>query len=168
MQAQWVHPRLQGFEPAYASISPDDDQPLIGSMRQRAFLADDGQFVFEAVAQSALLADRLGTSTPGELRPLPFAVELLDDASFEFSDLGLSPASGAATGGGQRSEYSWMDMADASSPDIHGAVPAFDGPGDGAETGMLDYRMPEDMFQDGAQLSLDGMAALGPDVFRIG
>ena len=31
---------------------------------------------------------------------------------------------------------------------------------------MLDYRTP-DTFQDGATLSLDGMAALGPDAFRI-
>ena len=156
-------PRLPSFEPGYATISPDSDQPLLGAMRQRAFLADDDHFVF-AAADSMLPPDRVDPLGVRELRPHLFEAALLDDdATFDFSSMTAATLSDpAAGGGGQLVDFSWMDMADRPMPDLSGALPAFDSPAAVA----LDYRTP-DMFEDGISLSLDGMAALGPDAFRI-
>ena len=56
-----------------------------------------------------------------------------------------------------------MEMADGTMPDINGSQAALDG----SAMSMLDYRTP-DMFSDAAQLSLDGLSALGVDALRIG
>ncbi|OYW42850.1 MAG: hypothetical protein B7Z38_03540, partial [Rhodobacterales bacterium 12-64-8] len=158
-----ANPRLRSFEPGYATFSPDSDQSLVGAMRQRAFLTDDDHFVF-AAADSMPQPDRADPPGSRELRPHPFEVVLLDDeAMFDFSNMtAATPPDPAAGGGGQLLDFSWMDIADRPMPDLYGTLPAFDG--SGAVT--LDYRTP-DTFQDGATLSLDGMAALGPDAFRI-
>jgi hypothetical protein len=161
-QAEPASLHQRSFDPEYAMISPDSDQPLVSMLRQRASFVDGDHFVFQAT-KSLSLGVGIDPVAASDLRPQPFDLQLLEDASFDFSGAGSATPSGAVSGGGgQPSDFGWMDIADRSMADLHGALPAFDG----QATDMLDYRTP-DLFQDGAQLSLDGMMALGPDAFRI-
>jgi hypothetical protein len=93
-----------------------------------------------------------------ELRPQPFDVEFLSDATFDFSGLSSPtlPYMGVRVSN-QLVDFDWMDQ--------H----KWDGNGaqsDDTGSNALDFHT-QDMFQDATQGSIDGAAALGVDVFRV-
>jgi hypothetical protein len=102
-----------------------------------------------------------GESAPpvaGELRPQPFDVEFLSDATFDFSGLSSPtlPYMGVRVSN-QLVDFDWMDQYQL---DGNGAQSEYTGPS------ALDF-YTQDMFQDAMQGSVDGAAALGVDIFRV-
>jgi serralysin len=161
--AQQIHPGLRTFGPEYATLSSEAELLPVSGHSQYAFLADDGHFVFQ-MAAIASAGDRVEASAMRELRPQPFDLDLMDDAPFDFS--GMDPASQpdlAANGGRQPSDFGWLETVDGTMTETSAWHPALVR----SLTTMLDDRTP-DMFPDAAQLSMDGMAALGADALRIG